>query len=118
MRVLGKHLYQLILEVGTHPGKHRRAVSTHAVESVTEARCSSVPWIEAEHQHHRAGFGDYIVDLLCGGQSIGTRAQLVRELRALSTSPIIAAKSYMGSIDYFAGADGWTYASAPMKGPR
>jgi hypothetical protein len=56
------------------------------------------------------------IDLLCGGQSIGTLTRLKRELRTLSGSPIIAAKTYMSSINYFAGSGGWTYVSAPMKG--
>jgi FAD/FMN-containing dehydrogenase len=60
--------------------------------------------------------GGGTIDLLCGGQSIGTRTQLVRELRTLSSTPLISAKTYMSSINYFAGSDGWTYASAPMKG--
>jgi FAD/FMN-containing dehydrogenase len=60
--------------------------------------------------------GKGTIDLLCGGQSIGTRAQLVHELTALSSTPRIYPMSYMSSIKYFAGSDGWTYASAPMKG--
>jgi FAD/FMN-containing dehydrogenase len=56
------------------------------------------------------------IDLLCGGQSIGTKAQLQRELKALSSTPRIYPMSYVSSINYFAGAGGWTYASAPMKG--
>ena len=56
------------------------------------------------------------IDLLCGGQSIGPQAQLQRELKALSGTPRIYPMSYLSSIRYFAGKDGWTYASAPMKG--
>ena len=60
--------------------------------------------------------GKGTIDLLCGGQSIGTKAQLQRELKALSSTPHIYPMSYMSSIKYFAGSDGWTYQSAPMKG--
>jgi FAD/FMN-containing dehydrogenase len=63
--------------------------------------------------------GTGTVNLLCGGQSIGPQAQLQRELKALlalSSAPRIYPMSYMSSIRYFAGSDGWTYASAPMKG--
>ena len=54
------------------------------------------------------------IDLRCSGQSIGTLAQLRRELKALSNAPHIEPKSYIYAVDYFAG--GWTYTSAPMKG--
>jgi FAD/FMN-containing dehydrogenase len=60
--------------------------------------------------------GKGTISLLCGGQSIGTRAALVRELGHLSSSPRIYPMSYISSINYFAGSDGWSYASAPMKG--
>ncbi len=54
------------------------------------------------------------VDRRCSGQSIGTLAQLRRELGALSSTPHIQQMSYMSAINYFAG--GWGYTSAPMKG--
>jgi FAD/FMN-containing dehydrogenase len=56
------------------------------------------------------------IDLRCSGQSIGTLAQLRRELGALPGTPRIFPMSYMGSINYFAGSGGWRYTSAPMKG--
>jgi hypothetical protein len=55
------------------------------------------------------------IDLLCGGQSIGSKAQLQRELKALPGTPRIYPMSYVSSINYFAGSGGWKYASAPMK---
>ncbi len=60
--------------------------------------------------------GGGTINLLCGGQSIGTRTQLQRELSHLSSTPLISPMSYMGSINHFAGSDGWTYTSSPMKG--
>jgi FAD/FMN-containing dehydrogenase len=60
--------------------------------------------------------GNGTIDLLCGGQSIGTRAQLQHELSHLSSTPRISQMSYTASINYFAGTGGWTYTSAPMKG--
>jgi FAD/FMN-containing dehydrogenase len=60
--------------------------------------------------------GGGTIDLLCGGQSIGTLTQLRRELAALSSTPSISPMSYMSSINYFAGTGGWNYTSAPMKG--
>jgi FAD/FMN-containing dehydrogenase len=54
------------------------------------------------------------IDLRCSGQSIGTLAQLRRELARLPGTPRITPMSYMSAINYFAG--GWGYVSAPMKG--
>jgi len=56
------------------------------------------------------------IDLRCSGQSIGTLAQLRRELARLSGTPRITPMSYMSSVNYFAGNGGWKYTSAPMKG--
>jgi hypothetical protein len=51
----------------------------------------------------------------CAGQSIGTKRELQRELR-LFTSAAPVAMSYWRAVNYFAGRQGWTYTSAPMKG--
>jgi FAD/FMN-containing dehydrogenase len=56
------------------------------------------------------------IDLRCSGQSIGTLAQLRRELARLPGTPRITPMSYMSSVNYFAGNGGWSYTSAPMKG--
>ena len=54
------------------------------------------------------------IDLRTSGQSIGTLAQLQRELKTLSSTPHIEQMSYMSAINFFAGS--WAYTSAPMKG--
>jgi len=54
------------------------------------------------------------IDLRCSGQSIGTLAQLQRELKALPGTAHIVPMTYMNAINYFAGS--WVYTSAPMKG--
>ncbi len=56
------------------------------------------------------------IDLHCMGQSVGSIRQLQRELKILSNSPQIESMSFLAAVNYFAGAGGWTYASAPMKG--
>jgi FAD/FMN-containing dehydrogenase len=56
------------------------------------------------------------LDLRCFGQSIGTIAQLRRELKVLGSAPQITTKSVLAAINHFAGADGWQYASVEMKG--
>lgn len=60
------------------------------------------------------------IDLRCAGQSIGTRQELQRELRFLSSSPTLVSRSYINAVYYFAGSrpgpQGWTYQSSPMKG--
>jgi FAD/FMN-containing dehydrogenase len=60
------------------------------------------------------------MELHIAGQSIGSKAQLRRELRALtetaepSIHPTISAMSYMAAVNHFAG--GWRYESKPSKG--
>ena len=56
------------------------------------------------------------IDLRCAGQSIGTKQELQHELKFLSSSASPVQRSFINAINYFAGPDGWTYASAPMKG--
>ena len=56
------------------------------------------------------------VSLRCMGQSVGSLPELKRELKALSTSPRITSLSFIEAVNRLAGPDGWTYASAPMKG--
>jgi FAD/FMN-containing dehydrogenase len=65
-------------------------------------------------RRHADGAG---LDLRCSGQSIGSRAELERALRPLSSSPQIRPMSFFDAVNYFAGGkSGWTYSSAPMKG--
>jgi FAD/FMN-containing dehydrogenase len=56
-----------------------------------------------------------LIDVRCAGQSIGTRQELARELKFL-TSAAPQSMSYWKAVNYFAGAGGWNYTSAPMKG--
>jgi FAD/FMN-containing dehydrogenase len=56
-----------------------------------------------------------LINVRCAGQSVGTRAELQRELKFL-TSAAPLAMSYWKSVNYFAGPGGWTATSAPMKG--
>ena len=60
------------------------------------------------------------IDLRCQGQSIGTRQELQRELRFLTSSPAIVPMPYFDSVTHFAGSkpgpQGWPYPSYPMKG--
>lgn len=59
--------------------------------------------------------GSGAIDVRLSGQSIGTNQELRQELKAFSSAPPVR-RSYMDAINYFAGNNGWTYASAPMKG--
>ncbi len=59
--------------------------------------------------------GNGLIDLRCAGQSVGTRQELERELKFLSSAPPVP-MSYWKAVNYFAGPAGWTYTSAPMKG--
>ena len=60
------------------------------------------------------------IELRCSGQSIGTRQQLQRELKFLTTSPTIVPMPYFTAVEYFAaskpGPKGWPYPSYAMKG--
>jgi len=56
-----------------------------------------------------------LINVRCAGQSVGTRAELQRELKFL-TSAAPAPMSYWKAVNYFAGSGGWTTTSAPMKG--
>jgi FAD binding domain/Berberine and berberine like len=56
------------------------------------------------------------LDLRCFGQSIGGVTQLKAELKALSSSPDVKTMAFLPSVNHFAGKDGWTYSSGPMKG--
>ena len=56
-----------------------------------------------------------LIDVRCAGQSVGTSQELQRELKFL-TSAAPLSMSYWKAVNYFAGSDGWTYTSAPMKG--
>lgn len=62
--------------------------------------------------------GSSTVDLRCAGQSIGTLQELKRELRFLSSSPLVTQRSFFDAVNYFAGSDGWNYKAqeALMKG--
>jgi FAD/FMN-containing dehydrogenase len=57
------------------------------------------------------------INLHCAGQSIGTLAELKRELKALPGAPRISAMPLTAAINDFAGGvPGWIYASSLMKG--
>ncbi|MFZ2069217.1 MAG: FAD-binding oxidoreductase [Xanthobacteraceae bacterium] len=57
------------------------------------------------------------INLHCAGQSIGTLAELKRELKALPGMPRISAVPMIAAINDFAGGvPGWIYASSLMKG--
>ncbi|MBP1097522.1 FAD-binding oxidoreductase [Bradyrhizobium diazoefficiens] len=56
------------------------------------------------------------IALRCIGQSIGSLAELQKELSNVSSSPEIQKMDYFSAINRFAGKDGWKYISAPMKG--
>src|SRR5579862_2412268 len=56
-----------------------------------------------------------LIDVRCAGQSVGTSQELQRELKFL-TSAAPVPMSYWKAVNYFAGSDGWTYTSSPMKG--
>jgi FAD/FMN-containing dehydrogenase len=62
------------------------------------------------------GHSDGTISLRCAGQSIGSSKELQRELRFLSSSVQPVQRSFIDAVTYFAGSDGWKYASAPMKG--
>jgi FAD/FMN-containing dehydrogenase len=55
------------------------------------------------------------IEVRCGGQSTGTSQELRRELGFIS-SALPVQRSFIDAVNYFAGPNGWTYASAPMKG--
>jgi FAD/FMN-containing dehydrogenase len=56
-----------------------------------------------------------LIGVRCAGQSVGTSQELQRELKFLSSAPSVP-MTYWKAVNYFAGSDGWTYTSAPMKG--
>ena len=57
------------------------------------------------------------INLHCAGQSIGTLAELKREIKALPGAPRISQQPMFAAINDFAGGvPGWIYYSAPMKG--
>ncbi len=57
------------------------------------------------------------INLHCAGQSIGTLAELKRELKALPGAPRLSPQPLIGAINDFAGGvPGWIYASSMMKG--
>jgi FAD/FMN-containing dehydrogenase len=56
-----------------------------------------------------------LINVRCAGQSVGTTRELQRELKFLSSAAPVP-MSYWRAVNYFAGSDGWTYSSAPMKG--
>jgi len=45
------------------------------------------------------------IDLRCSGQSIGTRQQLQRELKFITTSPTIVPMPYFTAVEYFGAAN-------------
>lgn len=57
------------------------------------------------------------INLHCAGQSIGTLAELKRELKALPGVPRLSPQPLVAAINDFAGGvPGWIYASSLMKG--
>jgi len=55
------------------------------------------------------------IEVRCAGQSIGTSQELRRELGFISSAPPVQ-RSFINAVNYFAGPNGWTSTSAPMKG--
>jgi Berberine and berberine like len=56
-----------------------------------------------------------LIEVRCAGQSVGTSQELKRELKFLSSAPPVP-MTYWKAVNHFAGSDGWTYTSSPMKG--